>query len=182
MAWEGQIKPQALHIRISEPIGVDRQALVALSGHPLENATELLERFPTSKYAAYAIWQHSDAKGLAESQPHKVLKAVETGLIYQSEMVLPCPDVSGKMSPRRCNGREATACRAYWYAIVLKNHPDIWFADQIRLRSAIDQLALKNTQAAQADLEAIAKSEISGMAPKAKQYLDLMKQNGWIKE
>ena len=61
------------------------------------------------------------------------------------------------------------------------NHPGFCHADEIRLCLAVDQLALKNFQAAQADLEAIAKDDKAPMAPKAKEYLGLMKQKGWIK-
>lgn len=193
--WEGDLTSNVAEVEVLTPKGedlralkalgltsIDKAALTSIAPFLNEHAGDFLSRFPTSTYAAYVVWEMSDAKGIAQSEPSMAVRALETGLVLRSDMSLWCPGASAKLTPGVRNGKEAIDCRAYWYAIVLKNHPDIWFADQIRLRSAIDQLALKNNQAAQADLEAIAKSEISDMAPRAKQYLDLMKQKGWIKE
>jgi hypothetical protein len=193
--WEGDlisnvaavevVAPQGEDLRALKQLGfgiINQNSLTSIAPFLYQHQRDFLTMFPTSTYAAYVVWEHTDAKGLAESQPVNVVKAVETGLIYRSELVFPCPDAAGKLSPNRCAGREATACHAYWYALILKNHPTIWFADEIKLRSSIDQLALKNYQAAQAEFEAISKDDTAPMAGKAKEYLALMKQKGWIKE
>jgi hypothetical protein len=193
--WEGDLTSNVAVVEIVAPRDEDLRALKQFGLATIDKDTlnsvasvlhghqsDLLAQFPNSTYAAYAIWEHTDAKGVAGSNPASVVKAIETGLILRSEMPFLCPGTAGKLSFCRCNGREAIACRSYWYAVILKNHPDIWFADDLRLRSAIDQCTLQNYQAAQADLEAMAKSESVPMAGKAKEYLTLMKQKGWVKQ
>ena len=180
-AWNGEVKSEEIHIHIVPPVGLDKAAYETMNKCPMCDPSKLLKDFPTSTYAAYVVWERSDAKGQAASEPTKVLKAIETGLLLQSEMVLPCIEPSGATALRRLNGKQAIDCRAYWYDLILKNHPDIWFADQLRLRTALDQITLKNYQAAETDLKAIAQDTKSPMKDKAQQYLDLMKQKGWTK-
>ena len=98
------------------------------------------------------------------------------------EIWVPVPGARDKSGLAPLSGQAAVEWRQKWFGIVLKSHPDIWFADALRLKLAVDQAALRNYQAAQADLEAIAKDDKARMAPKAKEYLSLMKQKGWIKE
>lgn len=139
---------------------------------------QFLGRFPTSIYAAYVIYERM--AGFAKQDPAVVLGVVHDENSYNSNSY---PDDTGKSKDgwRWLKGKEAVDWWARWYDIILKSHPDIWFADELRLKRAVDQLALKNYQAAQAELEAISKDEKAPMAHKAKEYLGLMKQKGWVK-
>jgi hypothetical protein len=137
-----------------------------------------LTRHPTSTYAAYVVY--ACMAGFAKQDPAVVLGVVHDENSYNSNSY---PDDTGKSKDgwRWLKGKEAVDWWARWYDIILKSHPDIWFADELRLKRAVDQLALKNYQAAQAELELISKDEKAPMAHKAKEYLGLMKQKGWVK-
>jgi len=118
--------------------------------------------------------------GFAEKDMAVVLGLIHDESSYNSNSY---PDDTGQSKDgwKWLKGQQAADWWSKWYDIILKNHPDIWFADELHLKRAVDQAALKNYQAAQAELEAIAKDEKAPMAPKAKEYLGLMKQKGWIK-
>lgn len=143
-----------------------------------------LSRFPTSTYAADVI--HGIMSGFMQWDPNDEKKrslflgALQTGSFLSNSY----PDDTGKSKDgwRSMDGKEAADWWAKWYDIILKNHPDIWFADELRLKRAIDQLALKNYQTAEADLGALAKDSKSPMQGKAQLVLDLMKQKGWVKD
>ena len=77
-------------------------------------------------------------------------------------------------------GRDLIDWRAKWIGIVLKNHPDIWYADHLKLRLAIDQIAMKNYQAGESDLDKLSREAMPEVAERAKVYLSLMKQKGWV--
>ena len=67
-----------------------------------------------------------------------------------------------------------------WAGIILKNHPDIWFADELRLKLAMNQVALKNYQAAEADFIILSKEAKPYIAEKAALFVEIMKQKGWV--
>jgi hypothetical protein len=188
-AWTGEVKSEETHIRIISPQGIDKKAYEATNRCPMCKPDALLGDFPTSTYAAYAVWHLSGAEGMGRSDPGRIIAdrskdGARTPLevINLLEMInVPYDIIDGKKIGGEIHGKVAIAWRAKWFGIVLKAHPDIWFANELKLRTAIDQLTLKNYQAAQAELEAIAKDDEAPMAPKAKEYLGLMKQKGWIK-
>jgi len=53
--WIGRVVCDAVTVRVTEPIAVDRKAFEAFAGDPLAHRDELIERFPTSIYAGHAI-------------------------------------------------------------------------------------------------------------------------------
>lgn len=170
-----------LHFLVAKPTGIDHDAFLALKGYPACDVSRLLKDFPTSTYAACVVWEMSGAKGQAASEPANVVADLRFPLSMQGEISVPWDVIKGKKIGGPIRGADAIAWREKWFDIILKAHPNVWFADQLKVKRAIDQATLKNYQAAQADLEAIAKDDKSPMAAKAKEYLGLMKQKGWIK-
>ncbi len=55
-AWNGTVVSEEAHIEITKPAGVDLEAFNAFNGCPRCDEKKLLERFPTSTYAGYALW------------------------------------------------------------------------------------------------------------------------------
>jgi hypothetical protein len=140
-----------------------------------------LSQYPTSTYAAYVVYETSGAKGLMSSDPAYVCQSIAEGSFLSSGSV---PDDTGKCKDgwQSLTMEGVLKWREKWFSIVLKNHPDIWFADELRLKKAVDQIALKNYQAGAADLEQLCSNAKPDVAKKARQYLGLIKQKGWIKE
>jgi len=193
--WEGKLHSNEAVIQVLAPQGEDMKAWVQLT-HPsnaaldgkcafflTQNSQTLLKDFPSSTYAAYVI--HGIMSGFMQWDPNDEKKrgyfigGLETGSFLSNSY----PDDTGKSKDgwRSMSGKEAADWWAKWYDIILKNHSDIWFADELRLKKAVDQLALKNYQTGAADLDTLSKQAKPEVAEKAKQYLDLIKKKGWIK-
>jgi hypothetical protein len=181
-AWSGSGRSAQQDILVEEPVGIDRNAYVSLGKCPTCNTSKLLRDFPTSTYAAYVIYGRMS--GFMQWEPteekRKMFAAgIEAGGWFSNAY----PDETGKIKDGSVwlKGQAAADWWAKWYDIILKNHPDIWFADELRLKKAVDQLCLKNYQAAEADISTLAKDPKSPVQAKAQLVLDLMKQKGWIK-
>jgi len=178
-AWNGEVKSEEARIQIIEPSGVDKEAYDDFKGLPLSHPQDLLAKFPASTYAGYAVCE--PMRHIYEGDQDKFMRALELGSTLSAGSVLDDTGTS-KNGFRSMGGKELAEWKAKWIGIVLKNHPDIWFADDIRLVRALDQIALKNYQAGAADLETLSKEAKPEVAARAKVYLELIKQKGWIKE
>ena len=179
--WKGEAEGAPVLIRVEAPSGVDAEAYKALKGDPLAHPQDLLAKFPTSTYAAYVVYEASGAKGLMASDPTYVAQSIAEGSFLNPGSV---PDDTGQWKDgwQSLTMEGVLKWREKWFGIILKNHPDIWFADELRLKKAVDQIALKNYQAGAADLEQLCATAKPDVAEKARQYLGLIKQKGWIKE
>jgi hypothetical protein len=137
----------------------------------------LLREYPTTTYAAYVIYDQM--KRFTAQDPAAVVGSLEGGTFNSNSY----PDEidQSKDGWKWLKGQAAADWWAKWYDVILKNHPDIWFADEMRLKKAVDQISVKNYQAAQADLEALSKDASFKQKDKAQAYLSLMKQKGWAK-
>jgi hypothetical protein len=188
-------------IEFLAPEGIDKEAFAAATKAMYEakfatgscephaipewflKAPSFLGRFPASTYAAYVI--HGRMAGFmewgvnTEGGRNIFLRSLETGAYFSDSY----PDETGRSKDgwQWLKGKEAADWWAKWYDIILKNHPDIWFADELRLKRAVDQLALKNYQTGAADLGTLSKQAKPDVAQKAKQLLEAIKQKGWVK-
>jgi len=135
---------------------------------------DILSKSPTSTYAAYVIYGRLQGFSSTDFSSSIFLRALETQRFLSNSY----PSESGWIS---LQGQEAAGYWAKWIGIILKSHPNIWFADELRLKLAVDQAALKNYQVAAADLEALSKQAKEPVAGKASTLLSAMKQKGWIK-
>ncbi len=176
------IQSNHIKFRIVKPTGIDLEVYNKYHNSCNQitlTAQDLLQKFPTSTYAAYAVCPPN--QWTSNTDPEKILKAIESGSYLSSGSVI---DDTGKSKDGYLylGGKELVEYRTKWIGIVLKNHPDIWYADDLRLRLAVDQIALKNYKQGESDLRNLSEENKGEVAEKARRYLDLMKQKGWIKE
>ena len=172
------ISSTPISLCIKEPSGKDKEAYEYFKGMPLQpqNYSKLLLEFPTSIYAAYAAC--SPNQWTSNTDPERIIKSIETET-YLSNGSVPDDTGTSKDGHLHLSGKDLIAWRAKWIGIVLKNHPDIWYADHLKLRLAIDQVALKKYQTGESDLEKLSREAMPEVSEKAKAYLSLMKQKGW---
>jgi hypothetical protein len=181
--WHGEVASPEVTIDITEPQGVDREAYDHFGGRPM-GAAELLREFPTSTYAAYAIWDKSRGKGAAATDPEIIANSLRRNLDSGGRYI-PCPP-GGGCDPaheldRQTPPVQAREWSARWIDIVLKAHPDIWFADELRLGLALDEFAAGKPALGASDLQNLAKNARPDIAEKAGQILAFAKQNGVVK-
>ncbi len=173
--------PLCVTFTVQAPTGEDAAAYQVFKGDPLAHPADLLQRFPTSTYTAHIVYQRSGAEGLSESDPSKIAEALTGGMGLMGEIWVPVPGATDKSGLAPLSGQAAVDWRLKWFNIILTNHPDIWFADQLRLKRAVDQVALKNYQVGAADLQTLSQQAKPDVAQKAQTILSAMKQKGWIK-
>ncbi|GEM_PF-6177800 len=170
---------------IVAPEGIDREAYEAFGHDPLRNTErhgELLRRFPTSTYAAYVVWTRF-VKGWGGMDAGLVVTTLGRPYPFRTEL-LPC-DCDGRPvggTETRFEPEGIFRCRAGWMELVLKHHPDIWFADEIRLRLALDRYRLGDPVACEAGLEELAENGRADVAVKARDLLSAMRAKGMLPE
>ena len=149
-----------------------------LSSFRIHSGQIALSRFPTSSYAAYVVY--GTMHGFMQGEQSMFLRSIERGTYLANSY----PDDTGKSKDgwRSLQGDAAAAWWSKWINIILTNHPDIWFADQLRLKRAVDQVALKNYQIGAADLETLSKEATPEVAQKAQKMLGMLRTKGWIKK
>jgi hypothetical protein len=177
--WKGRVTSEPRRITITAPSGIDREAYDALGGNPMAEPRRLRAEFPTSTYAAYHVWRVTGAQGLARSEPSAVIAQTSRGLWGVVRWVA-CPPNAGCRPGDEPSGQvppqQALEWTARWIDIVLKAHPDIWFADDLRLRLALDEIIAGKTALGTAALESLAKSGRPDIAAKAGELLTLARQ------
>ena len=186
-------------VEVVEPTGEDRAAyeylLSPLSNAPPEPcpaectfstglAAGLLQKFPASTYAAYVVRDLTVSKGLAQVDPARLATLLGGGLRAVARSI-PCPPGAGCDANLRPDGQnrpeQAIDWSARWIDIVLKAHPDVWFADELRLRLALDEIAAGRSSLGASDLENLSKTAHPDIADKAGKLLALVKEDGSIK-
>jgi len=178
-AWEGEVLSEPVSVEIVQPTGEDLDAYRAYLDPrqpPEFRFARQLREFPTSSYAAHIVYKES--LGFAGSDPSLALRAMETGSFLGHR---PVPDHTQRRGWRTLSPEEGVLWREKWYSLVLTHHPDIWFADEMRLRLALDQLAIKNTEQATTLLQALAEGAKGRVQKRAGQYLAIMINRGMIK-
>jgi hypothetical protein len=133
----------------------------------------LLKNYPTATYASYVIYDRLKGFAGADFANPMFLRSLETGLFLSNSY----PTENGWMEMK---DEMNAAWWSKWAGIIIKNHPDIWFADELRLKLAMNQVALKNYQAAEADFIKLSKEAKPCIAEKAGLFVEIMKQKGWI--
>jgi len=185
--WWSRSVSKPIHVEITEPTGIDKQAYDAFDRNPLgdsERYGELLRRFPTSTYAAYVVWKRT-WPGLASAVADVPLYAMERGLASFPPTSLPCVDPQSTA----CNdvgfpptGLEGARRQAAWLDLALRHHPGIWFADELRYRRAVSAFFLGDRDACAAGLEELADHGRPDVVAKAKALLSAMKAKGMLPE
>lgn len=141
-----------------------------------------LAKHPTSTYAALVIY--GSMKWAGDWEPTERNKSLFVGSLETGSFLSNSyPDDTGQSKDgwRSMKGEEAAKWWDKWITIILKNHPDIWFADELRLRRALNQVALKKYDAGAADLKTLARDAKEPVASRARLIIDLIQEKGWIK-
>ena len=193
--WDGQVTSRWVDFHVVEPKGVDRKAYLAFDGNPVpivdRNGTlgELLRRFPASTYAAYVVWNRwgrvtAGAWKSTEDRDKFFGWLAEDPDQEYLTWKLPCAEEGGPDATllRRLGGRRAIACRDQWLQIALDHHSRIWFADEIRLRLALDKYRLGDKDACAAGLADLAEHGKPYVASKAGELLSAMRAKGMLPE
>jgi len=168
---------------IEAPEGIDREAYEAFGHDPLKRSErygDLLRRFPGSTYAAYVVWS-KHAKGWASVETDRAVEVLILGFKHERGLA-PC---DAKLRPVgdteiRLSGASYVQCRDAWLNSALKHHPEIWFADEIRLRLALDQYLLGEQAACSAQLEDLSIRARADVATKASQLLAALRAKGML--
>ena len=170
---------------ILPPEGVDSQAYEAFDHQPLkygQHYGELLARFPISTYAAYVVWQKY-AKGWAGVKTERTIGGLVLGFKHQTGLTLCDSSARPTGEPEtRLVGRLYVACRDNWLNLVLKNHPNIWFGDEVRLKLALDRYLLGDKDGCEAGLGDLAEHGKPYVATKAGELLAAMRAKGMLGE
>lgn len=190
--WWSQCVSEPTAIDVLAPEGIDKEAYEAFGRNPLgdsERFGELLRRFPTSTYAAYAIWKRWGKFSSPEWNTSEDREATLSWLAKNPDEEyltwrMPCtedgePDASVET---RFEARLALTCRDHWLSAVLRNHPEIWFGDEIRYRLAIDRYRLGQRESGIADLQNLAENGKPYIASTAAELLSAMKAKGMLEE
>ncbi len=176
-------RSSCVSFEIMAPQGIDKQAYEALGHDPLgdsERYGELLSRFPTSTYAAYVVWNRY-AKGWAQVETERTITGLSHPYPFRTELA-PC-DATGAPTgghETRFGPEGVFRCRTAWMERVLRSHADIWFADEVRLRLALDRYLLGDKDACAAGLEALAAHGRPYVAAKARELLAAMRAGGML--
>jgi len=182
--WTGREVSDSVSVEVTEPAGTDRQAYEAFDRKPLGNSErngELLSRFPTSTYAAYVVWSKY-SKGWAAVETDRAVDVLALGFKHEKGLA-PC---DAKLRPigdaeSRLSGASYVQCRDAWLKSVLTHHSEAWFADEIRLRLALDQYLLGENATCAAQLEGLSKQARVDVAIKASEILAALKEKGMLK-
>lgn len=136
---------------------------------------ELLQKFPTSTYAAYVIYGRLGNFAYADFTDSKFIRSIETQSILSNSY----PTEAGWIWMK---GEMNAAWWEKWVNLILKNHPDIWFADELKLKLAVNEIALKKYESGELALEKLAKEGKPNVAERAKELLKVMEEKGWSKK
>ncbi len=179
--WRGSFSSNEVMVEVAEPEGIDARAYGAFDKAPFNSSCfgELLGTFPGSIYTAYVVWtQH--AKGTATWDTGVALRLAEEGNRYGNE--IPCFHEEGCRAEHwmSMSADQVTSWENKWFSTVLRSHPDAWFADEVRLRLALNLYSIGDHASCQARLEDLAEHGHPDVAAKAADLLAAMRANGML--
>jgi len=199
--WVGTIATRPIRVRVVEPQGVDAEAFRAILALGTTNAREseparfwralafepgagklLMTRYVESIYAASVI-HRKYAGGWLRAGPERVFSVFDRGFESQKGRLRCRKDASADtltFEERYFVGPEYVMCRDSWLEIALENHPEAWFADEIRWKLALDRYLLGDPAACAAGLEALAEHGRADVAVKARDLLSAMRAKGML--
>ena len=90
------------------------------------------------------------------------------------------PDATG--SWRSYSGEAFLQWRDGWFDLILKDHQQIWFGDELRFVSTLDRYLLGDKDSCAAGLEELAEHGKPYVASKAGELLSAMKAKGMLEE
>jgi len=170
--WKGRVDGSEFSMRVTKPRGKDQAAFWCWrkgndSGtiqaardnqvpgiwdlpapEDIDDSPDLLfTRYLDSTYASYEIYRHFIRQDGFRSADYIWNIASSKGLLMlkgKSWCNAQLKVTASKNDRVFLSGRDYIQCGALWLELVLKNHPDIWFADDVRLMLAGDVYLLGN--------------------------------------
>lgn len=188
VVWTGSVFSPRVTVEVTEPEGIDREAYDAFDGDPMGSSqrhkgyADLLRNFPSSTYAAYVIWAKY-AKDLAGAETERTVQGLAKPFPL-TRVLAPC-DATGAPTgggESRLDPTTFFRCQDAWMNLVLTNHPNIWFADEIRLKMALNRYRLGDKGGCAASLEDLAEHGQPCVASKAAEFLAAMRAAGMLEE
>ncbi len=202
--WVGEVRTNTVTVKVREPEGLDAEAYRAILALGTTNAREseparfwralafepgagklLMTRYVESIYAASVI-HRKYAGGWLRAGPERVFSVFDRGFESQKGRLRCRKDASADtltFEERYFVGPEYVMCRDSWLEIALENHPEAWFADEIRWKLALDRYLLGDPAACEGGLEELAEqARRPDVRARARDLLSAMRAKGMLPE
>jgi len=198
--WVGQVETEPLAVSVTAPTGIDAEAfrtIVAMeSTDPYRSPAQkfwptvavtpgaiklLMTKYPTSTFAALKVYARYHARD-ARWTVGAILNNLDYAARFDLKSSTLCNEKGDRDAehPTKLKGHEFFACRKSWLQFVLEHHPNIWFADEVRFRIALDDYLLGDTDGCEAGLEDLAEHGKPWVASKAGELLAAMRAKGML--
>lgn len=204
--WIGEVSSELLTVVVKEPEGLDAEAFQAVCAlapeklvtkippaecyrmvwHPRNptGARQLLfSKYLGSTYASYEIYRHffnqygfRSADFFQRASTPEGLVRIE-GYTWCNAHLQPEPAKESRVS---LTGEDYIRCRRDWLEVALENHPDTWFADDIRLMLAGDAYLLGEKERCRSLIEGLIAKGRPYAASSARGLLDGMVEKGML--
>jgi hypothetical protein len=194
--WAGKVSSRSVEVRCCEPSGVDTDAFKHLvdqssgeAGSRLVSYSkafllgdargELFRRFPESTYTAYQVYEHyARFRPWEDTSTILAILGMELSRFHNS---VPCDNEECAGSGAvRLRGKDYLSWQVKWFERVLKHHPGIWFADDLRFHMALDHLLLGEKAQGAHELETLAENERSVWASRSRELLQRLRESNMI--
>jgi len=183
LPWDRPILSNEVHIRYVDPTGIDKEAYDSFGGTPMRsrNRGSLIKDYPASTYAAYVVFDTFGAA--ARGVPSRAVEVFEGLWTRKDREWASVPDDTGESRDgwRSLWGDEVWQTADRWIRQVLADHPEIWFADELRLARAVRALRAQHYAVARKAFQQLTEASGNLVATSAGQYLSLMVAHGMIK-
>ena len=174
-AWEGEVRSEEAHVTVVEPTGIDAAAYDNLKGRvTLYGGGKVIEQFPTSTYAAYALCEKIDLIALS-------VKSLEPIYLEDAHR-----QAIGQVDPSDPKGKHFYSLDAplrdaeiYLLQTVLGAHPDFPFRYVLDYRLGYDYFSARDFARARASFKkCLAPDTPESIRSVAKVHLDVLDEKG----
>lgn len=134
---DGTLESNPVNVRVLEPTGVDADALTwaqSINEHPF--SVKVINKFPSSKYAALVVYGKVNLEG---TDPVTVKKLLNRGVFPSWNSV---PDPASPDGWSSLHGSEFARWQVEQAERILRDRPDFPYAGQLKLVIGVDNLAL----------------------------------------
>ncbi|MCD4748908.1 MAG: hypothetical protein K8R59_05985 [Thermoanaerobaculales bacterium] len=206
--WVGEVLTRLVKVEVHLPVGLDAQTFAAISAlAPKDRGSFstadryqkafwpgttdamdlLLGEFLESAYTAHKIFTvfvSDHPVGTNDVFVESYRRQASPGGLMRTGGETWCDSAVQPRTIReewiRLRGKDFIRCRDNWLQIALQHHPDAWFADEIRMKLAVDHYLLGEKEECDELLTGLTKSTRPLVAEKAKDLLKAMKNNGML--
>lgn len=202
--WQGEVSTAAVKVRVVKPQGVDAEVFDWYSNLAQRDCCcsrarrfrygfmpavfspermDFIQKFPDSVYTAEYVMHELLQKGSDYVPPENLLWRLKMP-IGEFHARIPCPP------PERCldngtiylGGADYIAWKLGWCERILEQHPDVWFADEVRFWEAFYRCRLGDTEGCEADLLDLAENGRLYGAEKGAELLVALQAEGFLEK